>query len=179
MRLFFGLPLPEDARHAVSARAREAERLLPGRYSLPENYHLTLAFLGEVAPERVPQAQEVLRASVERFSAPAVTLGAVDHFGRADRAILILRAESSPPLDPLREKLLLELQKADLPFDPGPFSPHVTIARHADARRLSSLDPACFAPCAAFTAKRACLFLSARDEANVLRYTPLFQANFA
>ena len=179
MRLFFGLPLPPSARQAVFARAQEAQRLLCGRYSLPENYHLTLAFLGEVAEERVPDAQAVLRECAADFPAPTVTLGAVDHFGRADRAILILRAQSDPPLQPLHEKLLSALQNAGLPFDPGPFSPHVTLARQADATRLSSLDPDSFSLCAAFRAEQACLFLSARDEANVLRYTPIFRADFA
>lgn len=178
MRLFFGLPLPPHARQAVFARAREAERLLPGRYSLPENYHLTLAFLGEVSEERLSDAQAVLRECAASFPAPTVTLGAVDHFGRADRAILILRAQSDPPLDALHENLLSALQKAGLPAEPGPFSPHVTLARRADATRLSSLDPACFSPCAVFRAEHACLFLSARDEADVLRYTPLFRADF-
>lgn len=179
MRLFFGLPLPEEARRAAFARAREAERLLPGRYSLAENYHLTLAFLGEVDQERLADAQAVLRACASDFPAPTVTLGAVDHFGRADRAILILRAQSDPPLEPLHEKLVGALKNANLPCDLGPFSPHVTLARRADATRLSSLPPACFSPCAAFRAPHACLYLSARDEADVLRYTPLFRANFA
>ena len=178
MRLFYGLPLPPDARSAAFARAQTAQPLLPGRYAIPENYHLTLAFLGEVAQERLPDAQEVLRSCVSRFPAPTITLGAVDHFGRADKAILILRAQSDPSLGPLHEKLLLALQKTDLPCDPGPFSPHVTLARHADATRLSSLPPACFAPCATFRAEHACLFLSARDASDVLRYTPLFRADF-
>ena len=179
MRLFFGLPLPPHARQAAFARAQEAERLLPGRYSLPENYHLTLAFLGEVAEERLPDAQAVLRECAASFPAPAVTLGAVDHFGRADRAILILRAQSDPPLDPLHKKLLYALEKSGLPFDPGPFSAHVTLARRADASALSSLNPACFSPCAAFRAEHACLFVSARDEEDVLRYTPVFRTRFA
>ena len=179
MRLFFGLPLPPSARQAVFARAQEAQCLLSGRYSLPENYHLTLAFLGEVADERVPDAQAVLRECTASFPAPTVTLGAVDHFGRADRAILILRAQSDPSLEPLHEKLVIALKNANLPCDLGPFSPHVTLARRADATRLPSLAPACFSPCAAFRAPHACLYLSARDEADVLRYTPLFRANFA
>ena len=178
MRLFFGLPLPPDAQQAAGDRAQLAQRLLPGRYALAENYHLTLAFLGEVPQERLPDAQAALESCVSRFPAPMVTLGAVDHFGRADKAILILRAQSDPPLEPLHENLLSALEKAGLPFDSGPFAPHVTLARHADASRLSALDPACFSPCAVFRARQACVYLSARDGENVLRYTPLFRADF-
>ena len=50
MRLFFGLTLPPEVRKATAQYARLAAQTLPGRYALPENHHITLAFLGEVEP---------------------------------------------------------------------------------------------------------------------------------
>ena len=174
MRLFFGLTLPPEVRKATAAYAHRAAQTLPGRYALPENHHITLAFLGEVEPARLGGAQAVLAACAAAFPAPLVTVEGPGHFGREENAILTLRAGSEPPLAPLHEALVAALDARGLPFDPGPFSPHVTLARHA---RLTDAPPPPFAP-VRFRAARACLFLSARDRENVLRYTPLYSAPF-
>ena len=126
MRLFFGLSLPPSAREATADYARRAAQAVPGHYALPDNHHITLAFLGEVEPA------------------------------------------------PLHDALVRTLQERRLPFDPGPFSPHVTLARHA---RLAGAEPPPFAP-VRFCAVQAHLFLSARDAEGVLRYTPLASAPF-
>lgn len=174
MRLFYGLSLPPRVRGHVRDYALLAAGAIPGRYALPENYHMTLAFLGEVPDERIREAADVLVRCACAFPAPRVTLTSPSHFGREQNAILILRGESEPNLAPLHEALVRALRAQGLPFDPGPFSPHVTLARHA---RLAESRPPAFSPIV-FTADRACLFLSARDAENVLRYTPLSEAVF-
>lgn len=64
MRLFYGLSLPDDIRAEAAFAARRAEARMPGRYGVPSNYHITLAFLGEVAPERLPDAQAILAGHI-------------------------------------------------------------------------------------------------------------------
>ena len=174
MRLFFGLSLPGPARSAVAAFAAQAQSAVPGRYVSADNYHVTLAFLGEVPPERLPDARDVLARCAAAFPAPVLTLCGFDHFGRRENAILILRVRSEPPLEPLHNRLVRALAQADLPADPGPFSPHITLARHA---ALPDALPACLP--VSFTATQAHVFLSARDTAGVLRYTPLETVPFA
>jgi len=179
MRIFFGLTLPGDARSAVESLSLSAQALLPGRYVLPGNHHLTLAFLGDVPESRLPEAEDVLARCAAAFPAPHIAVRGADHFGPASNAILVLRAEGRPDLAPLHDALLSCLEKAALPFSPGPFAPHITLARHVRAEpealmRLSRMAreiPPFHAPCAH-------LFLSARDGTNVLRYTPLFRAGF-
>ena len=177
MRLFYGLSLSDGVRAEAARAARQAEALMPGRYGLPANYHITLAFLGEVAPERLSDAQAILAAHAAQMPAPTITLGPVDYFGRAENAILILRALCSPSLDALHGALAADAQAKGLPVDPGPFAPHITLARHAqttsEALSAVSASPLSFVP------KAAHLFLSARDESDILRYTPLFSADFA
>lgn len=174
MRLFFGLSLPDDVRAVTRACAEAAAACVPGRYAPAENHHITLAFLGEVPPERLPDARDVLARCAAAFPAPVLTLCGFDHFGRRENAILILRVHSEPPLGPLHDRLVRALAQADLPADPGPFSPHITLARHAS---LPDTLPVC--PPASFRAASSHVFLSARDEAGVLRYTPLETVSFA
>ena len=173
MRLFFGLSLPDEIRRAAQERALLLCESTPGRYVPPENYHITLAFLGDVPEERLRDAHDVLARCIRDVPSPRIALGDTGYFGRAQNAILIIRAHAQPALDSLHERLVRELQSAGLPADPGPFSPHITLARHACIGAL----PAGETP--SFVARQAHVFLSARDELSVLRYTPLLSAPFS
>ena len=172
MRLFFGLSLPDEVRKATHGCAMDAQRTIPGRYALSENHHITLAFLGDVPPERLADAQRVLEGCAS-FPAPRLTLDGFSHFGRAENGILILRVKSEPALDTLHEVLVAALEADGLPADKGPFSPHITLARHACVREQL---PSC--PAVSFTVDQAHVFLSARNGENVLRYTPLYAVSF-
>ena len=172
MRLFFGLSLPPQIRAVTQQCALEAQRTIPGRYALWENHHITLAFLGDVPQEWLEDAQRVLKGCVS-FSAPRLTLDGFSHFGRAQNGILILKVKSEPALDGLHDVLVHALEAEGLPADRGPFSPHITLARHAC---VGQTLPDC--PRVCFTAEEAHVFLSARDEENVLRYTPLYSVPF-
>ncbi|MBQ4264157.1 MAG: RNA 2',3'-cyclic phosphodiesterase [Clostridia bacterium] len=174
MRLFFGIALPDAVRTATGALAQEAAKCIPGRYAPAENHHITLAFLGEVPERRVEEAAAVLEEALSRHPAPRLTLCCLDHFGRAENGILMIRVKSEPALDMLHAQLVHALEKTGLPADPGPFSPHITLARHAC---VPDILPDC--PQAAFTAKHAHVFVSARDSENVLRYTPIYTVSFS
>ena len=177
MRLFYGLSLPDDIRRQQARLALAAESIIPGRYALPENHHLTLAFLGEVTQAQLPQAKAVIARCAAAFPAPRITLSGFSYFNKPENAILILKAQSNPALEPLNAALKAALSEENLPFDPGPFSPHVTLARRA-ALGEAPVFPGFDAP-PSFTAHEAHLFLSARDEENVLRYTPIHTVSFA
>lgn len=173
MRLFFGLSLPDEIRAVTKACAGAAAQRIPGRYSLCENHHITLAFLGEVPEGRLEDACGVLARCAAEFPAPEVTLDGFSYFGRAQNGILILRVKSEPALDSLHARLMDALEETKLPADPGPFSPHITLARHA---KIENGFPSC--PPVSFRAGQAHVFLSARDHENVLRYTPLYTVSF-
>lgn len=177
MRLFFGFDLPEAVRRETANLALTAAAHIPGRYADPENHHITLAFVGEVPPERLPDAQAVLCQGLRGMAAPRLTLGPCGYFGHEQRAILIIRVDSEPDLSGLHDSLCEALLKRALPCDPGPFSPHITLARRATLTpdTLSALR----VPALSFRPADACLFLSARDAHNVLRYTPIARIPFA
>ena len=179
MRLFIGLSLPGDARCAVADLAVQAESLIPGRYVLAENYHVTLAFLGEAQEKDVPRIGDILARCAASASAPALSPGCPDVFGRMENGILVLRTDSEPALAPLHASLCAALREQGLPVSDGPFSPHVTLARHAAVRpnALRALTAAA-ADVPSFCADCAHLYLSARDESGILRYTPLLSASF-
>ena len=176
MRLFYGLSLPDFVSQETARIARQRESLIAGRYSEVSNLHITLAFLGEVPSERLSDAEYILQKHAAAFPTPTLTLEIADYFGKPDNAILILRVKSVPTLDALHDALIADCAQSGLSVDFGPFSPHITLARHAKTspRTLAALTPAPLS----FSPECAHVYVSARDEQDILRYTPLFSAPF-
>lgn len=126
MRLFVGLDLPWEAR---SLLAGLTGRGVPGaRWVPPENFHLTLRFIGEIPAWR---AEEIDSALAElRAPGFGLTLTGLGTFQKGDRATtLFVGVDRSEPLVHLRGKIETALQRAGLEPERRRFSPHVTLAR--------------------------------------------------
>ncbi|PHK96134.1 RNA 2',3'-cyclic phosphodiesterase [Pseudoroseomonas rhizosphaerae] len=124
-RLFVALPLPEPLREQLSDLAGG----IPGaRWVPPENYHLTLRFIGETEGWRADELDEALAGI--RAKPFALQLAGLDIFEKAGRIhSLHVKAERSEPLAHLQSKVETALQRAGLPPERRRFTPHVTLAR--------------------------------------------------
>lgn len=168
MRLFFGIALHEDARRAAAHYAQAARLFWPGRYVEAEHLHMTLCYVGEVAPSDLSRVKAVGRQAAGLLPHTPLALGGPGHFGRADKAILYLHALGGEAYAPAAQALRQLLLAQGLPFDPKPFAPHITLARSA---QLGERAPAPAQP-VAWTPAGLTLFHSHRVE-GILTYTPL------
>lgn len=144
-RLFLGLPLPPAAREGIreALRACLGDDPLPGRVEPPEKWHLTLVFLGMVAPEIRDRLAEALRRTPlgSRFALGAGGLGA---FPRPDsgRVLWLGCRQGSAELAELQAKVQALTSGLGFPPEARPYSPHLTLARlapPADLRPLLAL----------------------------------------
>ncbi len=125
MRLFVALDLPRELRRQMSRLATG----LPGaRWLPPENYHVTLRFLGEMPAHRAEELDGALAAlRGKRFT---LQLGGVGVFEKAGRPqTLWVGVERSPPLDHLQAKIETAVQRIDFEPERRRFTPHVSVAR--------------------------------------------------
>jgi len=125
MRLFVGLELPWDVKERLSGLAGS---LQGARWVPPENYHLTLRFIGETphhVAEEIDHALAALR--LRPFDLRLTGLGAFHKGGRPTQ--LWVGAARCEPLDRLQGKIETALQRVGLPAEKRRFTPHVTIAR--------------------------------------------------
>jgi len=125
MRLFVGLDLP----WALKQRLGQLAGGLPGaRWVPPENYHLTLRFIGEAPAHRAEEIDLALAAVRARgFSLSLAGLGT---FAKAGRPTAIwVGVERDAKLDHLQNKIETALRREGLEPERRRFAPHVSLAR--------------------------------------------------
>ncbi|HVG28034.1 MAG TPA: RNA 2',3'-cyclic phosphodiesterase [Acidobacteriaceae bacterium] len=137
MRLFLGLALSDEARI-------ELERLTlrlrtPGdglRWWVPEQWHITLAFLGSVPPE----AHASLLRNLECLREPQADLH-LDGLGLFDRVgVLFASVHLTPSLVRLHTSVSAAARASGLPIEDRPYRPHITLARRRGRGRPQSFS---------------------------------------
>ena len=133
MRLFLALNLDPETRNAVlAAQAELKARSVSGNFSAPENLHLTLAFLGEVDPLRKKELLSLLQFLPTRPL--SLFLSGMGVFPRRTQGLYWIGMLPDPALAALVRILRARLEAAGFPFDPEPFSPHLTLGREVVLR---------------------------------------------
>jgi 2'-5' RNA ligase len=133
MRLFVALDLPWGLRQRLASLAGLG---IPGaRWVAPENYHLTLRFIGEAPRYLAEEIDHALAALKARDF--ALTLTGVGTFAKGGRATALwVGTERNPSLDHLRGKIETALQRVGLEPERRRFNPHVTLARLDNAAEV-------------------------------------------
>ena len=157
-RLFAGLEIPEDIGHTLSSLRGG----LPGaRWVDPDNYHVTLRFIGDIDSVSANEIASMLfRVNRKPFE---VKVQGLQSFGGRKPREVVAAIEPSRPLIELQAELERMMQRIGLDPEGRKFTPHVTLARLHDA---SSQDVADYLsvrgyfPSRVFTADRFVLFSS-------------------
>ncbi len=125
-RLFIALTLPFAVRDALAELAQP----LPGvTWTRPEQLHVTLRFLGDVASDAIaPLIARLSRVQVTSFILPIEGVGTFPP-NRLPRILWIGTGSGHPRLFQLRQRIDDALLAAGLQLDVRTFHPHVTLAR--------------------------------------------------
>ena len=136
-RLFTGLEIPADIALALSLKRGG----LPGaRWVDPENYHITLRFIGDVEGHVANEAADALEALANSVSF-TVRITDLGVFGNNRPHSLFAGIDPSEPLLRLQAAQERVLQRIGLAAEARKYTPHVTLAR---LRGTSSEDAASF-----------------------------------
>jgi 2'-5' RNA ligase len=136
MRMFFAL-WPDAPTRAQVADAAAALQLTDAARPVPQqNYHLTLAFVGEVPSSRLGVLQQIGLA--QRGSACTIRLDAYEHW-RESQVVATVAHETPPTLLELSTRLRAALQDHQPAL---PWRAHVTLARKVtQAPVLQAMSP--------------------------------------
>jgi len=123
--------MPDAAREALRETREQLQRAAPGRalrWVAPENYHITLLFLGEQDEARIPviiEAMKTARAGIAPFTVAVQGLGVFPNWNRPS----VLWAGVSEGSQSLAHMATV-LERALLDAPSGkPLHPHITLAR--------------------------------------------------
>src|SRR5690606_28850714 len=107
MRLFIALNLPDKARQRLhSALAPLRDGGFPVRWTDPEDYHLTLKFLGEVRSEVIPVAERVIERVVRETREFPIAFGGIGAFPTIRLpSVVWIGVDPSPALRCLKQDL--------------------------------------------------------------------------
>lgn len=130
MRLFIALQLSEELKEAL-LDVTDAMRAqgIRASYVPEENLHVTLAFIGEVAPGMIPAIEDAI-CSVP-FTPLSLATGEIGNFGN----LLYVGLAENDRLHKYVALLRQALDEFDIAFDHKKFRPHITIARKVEGER--------------------------------------------
>lgn len=126
MRLFIAINFDPQVKQKILEVQNKLRKIGQGNFTKPENLHLTLAFLGEVAPDRMEAVKQAMKQLP--VVPMALTFDRVGNFQR-NGGIWWIGLSENPELLKLQEKLRGLLTAAGFKLETRRFSPHITLAR--------------------------------------------------
>ena len=132
MRLFIAVPLPQEAADRAAACVTGAQPAL--RRVRPELMHVTLAFLGLVADDRLASVTAAAQAAAVGTASFDL---AFDHAGRfprsgRPRALWLGTGVGTDELERLARDTVRELRSRSFGLEDRPFAAHLTLGRVRD-----------------------------------------------
>ena len=179
MRAFFCLPLDADVRAGI---ARAAERIrrearMSASWVEPDNYHITLRFLGDIDPSSTVRLKSLAEKAAGECGAFSIALREIGAFPSLDRArVLWVGGQAPEGLRALVESLNRGLADLGFPDEPKPAAAHTTIARLKGApdRGLVRIVEAMGGLALRDSTPDHVLLMQSELSPRGARYTPLF-----
>jgi 2'-5' RNA ligase len=125
MRLFYAIFPPREVLATLAEAQARVQSYRGWKPSPPHQLHITLLFLGEQPPERLPEFRRIGREVASRTKAFEVELGGTGYFPPTGAPRVWFVKASGEGLEALAQGL----QQALPEVEAAPFKPHLTLAR--------------------------------------------------
>ncbi len=188
IRTFIAIDLPDAVRDSLRSLEQELLKTqAPVSWVKPESVHLTIKFLGNVAPEQISSIQEAMRevaAATVPFRIKPLGCGAFPSIKQMRVVWVGLRgfSEDSEPLLKLQQAMEKTLAPMGFKEEDRPFKPHLTLGRVKGRRHLRELQEIIMANQAfeaeAFDVDKVVLYKSELRPEGA-RYSQLYRAEFS
>jgi 2'-5' RNA ligase len=183
VRCFVAVPLEDTLRESLAAAITVLREAQPDaadqlRWTEPDGWHLTLAFMGEVERAAIDEMAGQLDAVAAGSGSLVLATGAIGAFPSPRLARVLWYGVKDP--DRRLRALAMSVRAALRPEDPGPFRPHVTLARsrHRHGSPVTDLVALARVPDGELVVDRLVLYQS-RLSSGPARYEVLHTAPLA
>jgi 2'-5' RNA ligase len=123
--------LPPDVRRAVADAARPVLAEADVRPVAEENLHVTIRFLGDVAPERLPAVRRALAEAAASVAEGEARVAFEERRWKLSPQIWCAHVDESPAnaLSALEREVTPRIAPLGFPPETRPFLPHITVGR--------------------------------------------------
>jgi len=130
MRLFFAVEFDEKTKNILAEKQKLLRRnAAKGNFTLWENLHLTLRFIGEVPQEDLPVLTCIQDLVSKRHNPFRLEISGIGTFGRGDGCIVWAGIKECKELTGLQQDLEREIAAKGFKPETRPYMPHITLAR--------------------------------------------------
>lgn len=128
---FLAVPLPDHVRRALGWWAEQLQARLPFKqWPHPQDYHITLAFLGASGFKQINQLKKEIGTVIQNHSSFPLSLDVPGTFGRSGQpSVLWAGVSSDGALYSLQRDIHKACQSAGFELDKRPYKPHITLAK--------------------------------------------------
>lgn len=128
---FLALALPGHIKELLANWRKELDGKLPFKtWVHPEDYHITLAFLGNASFREVADVKKVISKLVEKHHTFQLQINGVGTFGqKSSPRIFWAGVNDSDSLHNLQSDVFHVCTEIGFSLDKRPFHPHITMAR--------------------------------------------------
>jgi len=134
-RLFISVNCDDKVKkQLISVQEKIKAQSVKGSFSLPENLHLTLIFIGETPEDKIQLIASIienaLKPPFDPFTLNFSTTGCFTHSNKELWWIGVDRNDTClNTLKTIRRRIADGLYSEDINFDNRPFNPHITLGR--------------------------------------------------
>ena len=134
MRLFVALPISSQLSERLARFVGELRRAdAKPRWANPENLHVTLKFIGQLADERLADVEKTLGKVAPRPQM-ALEIRGIGFFPNHRRPAVVWAGIEAPELASLAAQIDEALAPCGVARETRPFLPHLTLARLKEPR---------------------------------------------
>ena len=129
MRLFIAFPVDSITKGFIFSKTKHLRNIWKGSWVHPDNYHVTIQFLGETDPDMISVIDRNLNQIKNTVNAFQVNFKTVSLFPNVNRPkALVVTTVFNLTMNDIADSIQKKMKEIELIPD-SPFTPHLTIAR--------------------------------------------------
>ncbi len=138
IRVFFGLPIPENRGEVFRKRILENNPKIEHRvrWVKPGNHHITVQFLGNIAEEKIPSMISATKAVVASIKPFNVVLRNIVAFPNRNGRWVAVNVQPSVELQNLHDTIALAMVSEKFSLEKRVYNPHITMFRLLDDLKM-------------------------------------------
>ncbi len=143
MRVFFAIEFDDHMKAELKQRKdRVLSHVESPNITCPNNYHITLKYIGESTEEDISKMTTAMTNVADRHHPFNINVDAANTFQKGNHHIVYLALSPSESLDQLYKDLQRSLNTIGFDEDTRPYTPHITLAKKARLKQpLPDISP--------------------------------------